>query len=1025
MTESDLAGLCLTLQKIIQQKQTKMRRLFLFAFLFLSLCLSAQDRRPVDARHPLWMIHVDVWNNADPQKIIDLIPSDIKPFVCMNLSMSCAYDKELDMYKKPQSAIETYKSWASICCANDMWFTCQPASGGHTHIMDDDLDTFEYFFKEYRNFLGWNYAEQFWGFNEAGDKSSSKDTDRIALFARLVPMHHQYGGFLTISFCGNIWSHPLNPIGMMKRNPDFLSACRQNPEAILFLYKYTTSASWFNNESVALAPFISGLAKNYGIRYDNCGWNGAIDELCKNDGLTHTYPGAVGIAPVLEQMCLNGACVWDGPELIWTEDFRETGRTVVDGYTRRNWTTYPNFGNIWVDMFRKVLDGTIHIATREEVIGRTKIAMVNDIQVQDDPTSLKIHAYAAPVDLYHGLYLQDDPFNARTSFESGFGTINGYGNNNMLYFKKTGRYQAIPIVIDMYDDLARSIPMQVKRSAYNAKSGNWSSRDSKVATFNRLYPEVSKGDLFVARHHNELVCYTPYSYLNTKRNAQAEIPLKYNTCESLALDFQLFSSAVVKEYSEHLVLYLNNYRSDTTKMVTDKITITGATTRPACSFITRAQATGSMTGEWNEQTHTYVCRVTHNGPIDLVIRCKGSAADRQTDYLDDTPLTDLPKQPSPGLKDIIIEAEDMDYRNVSNVVTDAYNSGYRNLRGHAGMGFVVMGTSTSGSLQCYPKTRAGGTYLVTLKYMLNGTTRTSLQARMNAASTRFSLQPTSGTWMTTTFEAVMEEGRNTFTLTNTGGKDLMIDQVCFSPGPDVVDPLSRITLADGSAYGNTQEQHVSELTYTRNFRNTQWQPLYVPFSMQYEDWAGEGLEVARINGFYEYDDNEDGITDRSSLEVLKVRSGRLLPNHPYLIRSSQTGEKSIVLKNCVLSPAEENSIDCRTVETEYFFSGTYRKVELEELTASSCYVMSNGKLVPSASALNPMRWYMNRVSRNGQLLPELTEIKVFSVGEDDADALEIASEDASASQLFDLTGRRTEGRTKGLYIRHGRKLLVR
>ena len=235
----------------------------------------AQTRRPIDNKHPMWLVHIDVWNQADPQKIINLIPDDVKPFVVLNLSMSCAYNKEQGIYERPYSAIRTYKSWATICQKNKMWFTCQPASGGHTHIQDNDLETFEYFFTHYPNFVGWNYAEQFWGFDEAGDPSSSSQASRLALFAKLVPMHHKYGGFLTISFCGNIWSHPLNPVGMMKRNSDLRKACEAYPESILWLYKYTTSSCFYNNESVCFGPFVSGLAKNYGVRYDNCGWNGA------------------------------------------------------------------------------------------------------------------------------------------------------------------------------------------------------------------------------------------------------------------------------------------------------------------------------------------------------------------------------------------------------------------------------------------------------------------------------------------------------------------------------------------------------------------------------------------------------------------------------------------------------------------------------------------------------------------------------------------------------------------------------
>ena len=158
--------------------KTRLLELFvlLATFTLAAASATAQERRPIDERHPLWLIHVDVWNQADPQKIIDLIPDDIKPYVCLNLSLSCSYDKDKDVYMRPQNGVRTFKSWATVCQANKMWFTCQPASGGHTHIKDDDLETFEYFFKRYPNFLGWNFAEQFWGFDEPGDKSSSRPT---------------------------------------------------------------------------------------------------------------------------------------------------------------------------------------------------------------------------------------------------------------------------------------------------------------------------------------------------------------------------------------------------------------------------------------------------------------------------------------------------------------------------------------------------------------------------------------------------------------------------------------------------------------------------------------------------------------------------------------------------------------------------------------------------------------------------------------------------------------------------------
>lgn len=179
-----------------------MKKLLLLLFLFVcQLPTFAQQRRPIDSQHPLWMIHIDVWNSADPQKIINLVPDDIKPYVCFNLSLSCGYDTDLNIHTKPQDAIRTYKSWASICQNNGLWFTCQPASGGHTHIQDWDIETFEYFFKTYPNFLGWNYAEQFWGFNEAGDKFSSSDVTVSGGHARAIfPGHAQIEFSFSFSF---------------------------------------------------------------------------------------------------------------------------------------------------------------------------------------------------------------------------------------------------------------------------------------------------------------------------------------------------------------------------------------------------------------------------------------------------------------------------------------------------------------------------------------------------------------------------------------------------------------------------------------------------------------------------------------------------------------------------------------------------------------------------------------------------------------------------------------------------------
>ena len=729
---------------------------------------TAQQRRPIDSQHPLWLIHIDVWNSADPQKIIDLIPADIKPYVCMNLSLSCQFDTNTSMYRMPRNAVRTYKSWASVCQLNNMWFSCQPASGGHTHIQDNDLETFEYFFKTYPNFLGWNYAEQFWAFGDAGDMSSMTAASRWALFANLVEMSHKYGGFLTVSWCGGDYHMNTNPMGELKADKNFLAACKKYPEAIVFLYKYTHASSFYNNESICWGPFISGLAKNYGVRYDNCGWNDTTNKLVGENKCT--YPGSAGIGTVMEQTCVNGGAVWDGPELIWTEDFKNLNNTTVNGYTRRNWGRFDNFNGIWLDMWRRIIDGTMYIPTREEVVNKTKIAVINDF-------SSGYESYTSWDDLYNGLYLQTDPFNQRKESRHNY----GQWYNNLCYFKSTGRYGAIPIVIDMYDDIAKSIPIKVKRSNYQSR---WSDEATKQADFNEQYPEVSTGDLYVNRYRNQLVTYTPYSYLNSKTTATADIPLLYNTCEKMNLTYGKLSSGVIREYEDHINFYLNNYRSDTTNAVVDKIVIYGVKATPSYTMTMPTTGANSQKAtiifkRYDSAKKTYTVWVSHLGPVLLSIKCTGEGTDRMTDILPADTLA-LPKQPEPFKGPIIIEAENMDYKNVNVALT---HSGWwaQEYKDFAAMGYVETYENANSSLRHSLKLTDGGDYNIRVRYC-NSNKAGSMKATINGTDYAMTFEKADiNDWREAVITTTLNAGENTLILQNSDLIKMTIDQIIYEP----------------------------------------------------------------------------------------------------------------------------------------------------------------------------------------------------------------------------------------------------
>ena len=748
-----------------------MKRLFklillisLFAFNYSPA--RAQQRRPIDNEHPLWMIHIDVWNSADPQKIIDLIPQDIRPFVCMNLSFSCQFDTNTSMYRMPRNAVRTWKSWATVCQQNGMWFSCQPASGGHTHIQDNDLETFEYFFKTYPNFLGWNYAEQFWAFGDAGDMSSMTAASRWALFANLVEMSHKYGGFLTVSWCGGVYHMNTNPIAQLKLDPNFLSACKKYPEAILFLYKYTHCSSFYNNESVCWGPFISGLTKNYGVRYDNCGWNDMTSKLVGENKCS--YPGSAGIGTVMEQCCVNGGAVWDGPELIWSgECFQNQNDTQVDGYTCRNWDTFPNFRGIWLDMWRRIIDGTMYIPSREEVVAKTKIVVIND----------KADDYTSWDDLYNGLYLQTDPGNQKKESQWNY----GQWQNNLCYFKSTGRYGAIPIVTDLYDSAAKSIPLKVKKSSYTTR---WGTQTKKQNEFNNRYPEVSKGDLYVNRYRNQLVTYTPYTYLGTKQTASADIPLMYNTCDTLKLLYGKLSGGVIREYADHIDFYLNNYRNDTTTLQTDEIILTGVTSEPTPTLQTPTTGAPShratlSSQSYNAEAQTFAVSVRHLGPAILRIDCSGAATDRQTDVLPAEAL-EQPVQPEPYHGPIVIEAENMDRKSADCKLT---HSGWwaQDYSDFAGMGFIETQASTACALRHQLQLQEGGNYRILIRYC-NSNKAGRLRVNVNGKANFATIEKVArNDWREAAVDVELKAGDNTLVLQNMSSIKMTIDQITYEP----------------------------------------------------------------------------------------------------------------------------------------------------------------------------------------------------------------------------------------------------
>lgn len=242
------------------------------------------------------------------------------------------------------------------------------------------------------------------------------------------------------------------------------------------------------------------------------------------------------------------------------------------------------------------------------------------------------------------------------------------------------------------------------------------------------------------------------------------------------------------------------------------------------------------------------------------------------------------------------------------------------------------------------------------------------------------------------------------------------------------------SIIDDNSYINSTAFSVKELSYNRNFSSS-WEPLYLPFAMKYDDWAAD-YQVARINAFYQYDDDRDGHIDRSVLEAIVIKDGELNPNYPYLIRAKSAGAKSIVLNNTLVYPTEVNSIDCSTIDSRFTFTGTYLPMDGEQLTTLSAYIMADGRLVEagSTSMLAPFRWYLqveDRNANNSVATSNRREIRIAITEEPSLTGIEYArlgldESGAENSSIFSIDGRRVQQPTqRGIYIVNGKKQVVR
>lgn len=255
-------------------------------------------------------------------------------------------------------------------------------------------------------------------------------------------------------------------------------------------------------------------------------------------------------------------------------------------------------------------------------------------------------------------------------------------------------------------------------------------------------------------------------------------------------------------------------------------------------------------------------------------------------------------------------------------------------------------------------------------------------------------------------------------------------------GEDVF--LENLTIADGeqTEYINDASfTTVETLTYTRTLPNLMWNALYVPFEIPVSELT-DNYDVAYINDIRSYDNDENGVIDDMTMEIIRINSGTLNANHPYLIRAKNEEAQSmeIVLSDATLYSTEEISLNCSSMYMEFTITGTYNTLSYEDLEEKYAISTSGAwQKLSEGSSLKPFRLYMEMTPRDGSPVKveaaALSRIRINMQGEDgNTTGVEIleAPQSINDAVLYDLYGRKVTTPVKGgIYISNGKKVIVK
>lgn len=272
----------------------------------------------------------------------------------------------------------------------------------------------------------------------------------------------------------------------------------------------------------------------------------------------------------------------------------------------------------------------------------------------------------------------------------------------------------------------------------------------------------------------------------------------------------------------------------------------------------------------------------------------------------------------------------------------------------------------------------------------------------------------------------------TYGITHVGDGVLVVydksyEQVNAGGAVDIdMDLVNKILVAEAGVNGvNT--------TLTKNYTNTGWNAFFVPFDLTLTDEMLNDFEFATLYAIALENGNGSPV-----ISYKKMKAGdKIAAFFPCLIKAKATGEQTLAVGE-VDYKSNVTSKDCSSTTELYTF---HPVMENTYIAAKHGYYLNSKQnsfvynIHPEAY-IQPLRYYMTIQDRGDMSYIEpanggASKAKICVIGEDEPTGItDLVDEAANASgKIYNLqgvvVGNTTEGLPKGVYIKNGRKIIVK